>query len=40
MRIVEAEAAEPQMWNKFSVKCGYLDLDTGTDLYETHNLIS
>jgi hypothetical protein len=38
MRIVEAEAAKTQMWNKFRVKCGYLEVDTDGDLYETYNL--
>ena len=35
----EAEAAETQVWVKFSVKCGYLANDIGRDLYETYNQI-
>ena len=29
----EAEAAETQVWLKFAVKCQYLDLDKGRELY-------
>ena len=35
----EAEAAETQVWIKFSVKCGYMKAETGRDLYETYNQI-
>ena len=35
----EAEAAETQVWIKFSVKCGYMTAETGRDLYETYNQI-
>ncbi len=35
----EAEAAETQTWLKFSVKCNYLDVETGRELYGTYNRI-
>ena len=35
----EAEAAEVQVWLKFAVKCQYLSVDTGRDLYGTYNQI-
>ena len=35
----EAEAAETQVWIKFSVKCGYLDKHSGREIYETYNQI-
>ena len=35
----EAEAAETQVWIKFSVKCGYLETDIGRELYEMYNQI-
>jgi len=35
----EAEAAETQVWLKFSVKCGYLAADTGRSLNETYHQI-
>ncbi|MBD2580148.1 four helix bundle protein [Oscillatoria sp. FACHB-1406] len=35
----EAEAAEVQVWLKFAVKCGYLELNTGRELYGTYNHI-
>lgn len=35
----EAEAAETQIWIEFSVKCGYLDRETGKTLYEAYNQI-
>ena len=33
----EAEAAETQVWIKFSVKWGYMTAENGRDLYETYN---
>ena len=33
----EAEAAEPQTWLEFAVKCEYLDPDTGRELYRTYD---
>ncbi len=36
---VEAEAAETQVWLKFAVKCGHLELDPGRELYRTYNKI-
>ncbi|MBC1223458.1 four helix bundle protein [Nostoc sp. UCD121] len=35
----EAEAAETQTWLKFAVKCGYLDVDTGRELYGRLNQV-
>lgn len=35
----EAEAAETQTWIEFSVKCGYLDVEIGRELYGTYNQI-
>ncbi|MBD2127481.1 four helix bundle protein [Microcoleus sp. ZQ-A2] len=35
----EAEAAEVQVWLKFAVKCNYLVIDTGRNLYGTYNHI-
>jgi four helix bundle protein len=35
----EAEAAETQTWLKFAVKCDYLDLETGREIYGTYNRI-
>ncbi len=35
----EAEAAETQVWLKFAVKCLYLDIDTGRELYSKYNHI-
>ncbi|GAB4288669.1 MAG: hypothetical protein Fur0025_22850 [Oscillatoriaceae cyanobacterium] len=36
---VEAEAAETQVWLKFAVTCGHLELDPGRELYRTYNKI-
>ncbi len=36
---VEAEAAETQVWLEFSVECGYLDAETGRELYVNYNNI-
>ncbi len=35
----EAEAAETQTWLKFAVKCNYLDVETGRELYGTYNRV-
>lgn len=35
----EAEAAETQVWLEFSVKCGYLDAETGRELYAVYDNI-
>jgi four helix bundle protein len=35
----EGEAAETQTWLQFSVKCGYLDTDTGRRLFKEYNEI-
>ena len=32
----EAEAAETQTWLEYAVKCGYLDRDKATELYQTY----
>ncbi|MDJ0733538.1 MAG: four helix bundle protein [Nostocaceae cyanobacterium] len=36
---VEAEAAETQTWLKFAVKCNYLDVETGREIYATYNRV-
>ncbi|MEM9214517.1 MAG: four helix bundle protein [Cyanobacteria bacterium P01_F01_bin.150] len=35
----EAEAAETQVWLKFAVKCGYLDVAIAKDLYQGYNRV-
>ena len=35
----EAEAAETQVWLKFAVKCQYLQVEKGRELYGTYNQI-
>lgn len=35
----QAEAAETQTWIKFAVKCNYLDIESGRDLYATYNQV-
>ncbi|BAY42165.1 S23 ribosomal protein (plasmid) [Nostoc sp. NIES-2111] len=35
----EAEAAETQTWIEFAVKCSYLDVEVGRELYGTYNRI-
>jgi four helix bundle protein len=35
----EAEAAETQIWIKFAVKCNYLDVESGREIYATYNKI-
>lgn len=39
VRDCEAEAAETQTWIEFAVKCNYLDVDIGRELYGTYNKI-
>lgn len=33
----EAEAGETQMWLEFAVKCNYLEVEVGRELYRTYN---
>ena len=33
----EAEAAETQTWLEFAVKCGYLEAETGRELYQSYH---
>ena len=35
----EAEAAETQVWIQFSVRCGYMDRETGGALYHRYDRI-
>lgn len=35
----QAEASETQVWIKFAVKCGYLDVEQGRELYKTYNQV-
>ncbi|BAY42330.1 S23 ribosomal protein (plasmid) [Nostoc sp. NIES-2111] len=35
----EAEAAETQTWIEFAVKCNYLDIDTGREIYGIYNKV-
>jgi four helix bundle protein len=35
----ESEAAETQTWLKFAVKCDYLNIETGRELYGTYNRV-
>ena len=35
----EAESAETQTWVEFAVKCNYLDVEAGRELYGTYNRI-
>lgn len=35
----EAESAETQTWLEFAVKCNYLDVETGREIYATYNRI-
>lgn len=32
----EGEAAETQTWIEFAVRCGYLETETGSDLFKTY----
>ena len=36
----EAEAAETQTWLKFAVKCSYLEVETGREVYGIYNRIA
>jgi four helix bundle protein len=33
----ESEAAETQVWLEFAVKCGYVERDRATDLYQAYD---
>ena len=35
----EAEAAETQTWIEFAVKCNYLSVETGRELYSSYNQV-
>ncbi len=35
----EAESAETQTWIEFAVKCKYLDVEVGRELYGTYNQV-
>ncbi|RCJ29046.1 four helix bundle protein [Nostoc minutum NIES-26] len=35
----EAEAAETQVWIKFAVKCSYINIEQGRELYKTYNQV-
>ncbi len=35
----EAEAAETQTWIEFAVKCNYMDVEVGRELYGTYNQV-
>lgn len=35
----EAESAETQTWITFAVKCNYMDVETGRELYGTYNRV-
>ncbi|MBD2486996.1 four helix bundle protein [Aulosira sp. FACHB-615] len=35
----EAEAAETQTWIEFAVKCNYMDVESGRELYRIYNKI-
>ncbi len=35
----ESEAAETQTWIEFAVKCNYLDVEIGRELYGTYNRV-
>ena len=35
----EAEAAETQTWIEFAVKCNYLNIEVGRELYATYNKV-
>ena len=35
----EAEAAETQTWIEFAVKCNYMDVESGRELYGTYNQV-
>ena len=35
----EAEAAETQTWIEFAVKCHYMDVEAGQELYKSYNQV-
>lgn len=35
----EAESAETQTWIEFAVKCNYIDIEPGREIYGTHNQV-
>ncbi|MEB3343381.1 four helix bundle protein [Okeania sp.] len=35
----EAESAESQVWLKFAVKCGYMSIEQGRELFHTYNQV-
>lgn len=35
----EAEASETQTWIEFAVKCNYMDVQTGRELYASYNQV-
>ncbi len=35
----ESEAAETQTWIEFAVKCNYLEVEAGRELYQTYNQV-
>ena len=35
----EAEAAETQTWVDFAIKCGYIDVSTGQEIYARYNQV-
>ncbi|BAY89217.1 MULTISPECIES: four helix bundle protein [unclassified Tolypothrix] len=35
----EAESAETQTWIEFAVKCNYMDIEIGRELYGTYNKV-
>ncbi len=35
----ETEAAETQVWLEFAVKCGYLGVDAGRELYQVYDSV-
>ena len=35
----EAEAAETQTWIEFAVKCNYMNVEIGRELYGTYNRV-
>jgi hypothetical protein len=37
--LLEAEAAETQTWIEFAVKCNYLEVEAGRELYQTYNQV-
>jgi len=34
----EAEASETQVWIKFAVKCGYIEINQAREIYSTYNV--